>query len=362
MTIAIALLAVFVVALALVLARRKAAHGSAVKPDSAMAAGTPEDERTSPAAQPAVQVPELRPLLRRMYAAVMQAPQLAAPAALAADQVQVLEAACATLDRLDLQRQYLPRRPQLLPQLMRAVNDPDASGRAIAAIIAQDPALAANLLRIANSALYRTQGGEIDTLERAVVQVGTDGVRQLFATALMQPVLDLDGSVFARLPDAVWDFSLRCAAATCSHARRHGGDALSAQLLGLLHGLGAVVATRVLHDTYAGQHEVMPSLDVAAEMVDRRTAATARAVAIGWELAPALVEALDEQRPEHDARPPVTPLGTALRYGRLAAALAMLARAGAQDEQDALAQLATLEPDTQANTQLWTRLTAATAS
>lgn len=102
----------------------------------------------------------MQPLLRRMYAAVMSTPALA-DGYLPTDPAQaaVLAAVGAALDHVDLRPQLLPRRPQLLPQLMRAVNDPDASGRGIAAIIAQDPALAANLLRIANSALYRPQGG-----------------------------------------------------------------------------------------------------------------------------------------------------------------------------------------------------------
>lgn len=299
--------------------------------------------------------PPLRPLLRRMYAAVMQAPALleeTAPSDPA--QARVQAAAGDALERLEMQPQQLPRRPQL----MRAVNDPDASGRGIAAIIAQDPALAANLLRIANSALYRPQGPPLEDLERAVVQVGTDGIRQIIAAALMQPVLDLDDPMFARLPAAVWDFALRAATATADHARRHRGDALSAQLLGLLHGLGAVVTIRTLRDEYARHPGLAPDLGVAATLVDRYTALTARAIAVGWRMPRPLAAALDEQRPERDASTPATALGAALRYGRLAAALAMLAHAGAESDAGALAGLAALDPDADANAQLWTRLVA----
>lgn len=328
---------------------------------SAVPIAPPPMEQAEPAA-PAVArppPPPLRPLLRRMYAAVMDAPALIEESAPPDEaQARVQAAACAALDRLEMQPQHMPRRPHLLPQLMRAVNDPDASGRDIAAIIAQDPALAANLLRIANSALYRPQGQPLEDLERAVVQVGTDGVRQIIAAVLMQPVLDLDDRMFARLPAAVWDFALRVAAATAGHARRHRGDALSAQLLGLLHGLGAVVTMRVLRDEYARHPGVDPDLGVAATLVERYTAVTARAIAIGWQMPRTLAVALDEQRPEHDAVSPATPLGAALRYGRLAAALAMLARAGAETDEDALALLATLEPDADANAQLWKRLVA----
>ncbi|MCS3809689.1 HDOD domain-containing protein [Xanthomonas sp. 4461] len=313
------------------------------------------------AAQPLqAEPPPMRPLLRRMYAAVMAAPSLA-DGRLPGDpaQVAVLDAATAALDHVDLRPQLLPRRPHLLPQLMRAVNDPDASGRGIAAIIAQDPALAASLLRIANSALYRPQGAPLESLERAVVHIGTEGVRQIVAAAVMQPVLSLDGGLHARLPAAVWDYALRTATAAAAYMRGRGGDTLSAQLAGLLQGLGAVVILRVLRDAYAERPGLPYSLEVAAALVDRHTAAVAKTIATTWELPATLGTALDEQRPEHDSTLLATSLGRALRYGRLAAALAMLARHGAEQEDHALSVLATLEPDDAANAALWQRLVAA---
>ncbi|QDS17986.1 HDOD domain-containing protein [Xanthomonas arboricola] len=302
----------------------------------------------------------MQPLLRRMYAAVMSTPALA-DGHLPTDPAQaaVLAAVGAALDHVDLRPQLLPRRPQLLPQLMRAVNDPDASGRGIAAIIAQDPALAANLLRIANSALYRPQGGPLESLERAVVHIGTEGVRQIVAAAVMQPVLSLEGGLYARLPAAVWDYALRTAAAAAAYMRERGGDTLSAQLAGLLQGLGAVVILRVLRDAYAERPSLPYSLEVAAALVERHTAAVAKTIATTWDLPAALGTALDEQRPEHDTTLLTTSLGMALRYGRLAAALAMLARHGAEQEEHALSVLSTLEPDHAANAALWQRLVAA---
>ncbi|PPU69014.1 histidine kinase [Xanthomonas pisi] len=302
----------------------------------------------------------MRPLLRRMYAAVMADPALA-DGRLPSDPAQaaVLDAATAALDHVDLRPQLLPRRPHLLPQLMRAVNDPDASGRGIAAIIAQDPALAANLLRIANSALYRPQGAPLESLERAVVHIGTEGVRQIVAAAVMQPVLSLDGGLHARLPAAVWDYALRTATAAAAYMRERGGDSLSAQLAGLLQGLGAVVILRVLRDAYAERPGLPYSLEVAAALVEGHTAAVAKTIATAWELPAVLGTALDEQRPGHDSTLLATSLGRALRYGRLAAALAMLARHGAEHEDHALTVLATLEPDSEANAALWQRLVAA---
>jgi HD-like signal output (HDOD) protein len=306
--------------------------------------------------------PPLRPLLRRMYAVTMDAPELADPQLpIEGLQARVLEQAQAVLEQLDLQSQYMPRRPHLLPQLMRAVNDPAASGRAIARIIGQDPVLTANLLRIANSALYRRHdAAPVDSLERAVALVGTEGVRRIVAIALMQPVLSLQGGLFTDLSSAIWEYALHVAAAAADYAGRHGrnDDALSAQLLGLLQGLGALVVMRVLQETYARNVVAPPSLAVAAALLDRHALATARTVAAGWGLPMDLGQALLDLAPQHGGMAPATTLAAALRYGRLAAVLAALARAGQQSEEQALSLLATLEPDAQANARLWTRLRA----
>lgn len=359
MDVAIALIVVAVLVAGLWLQWRRAAAAAA---DRARAAPRAEASAAS-AAVTAAPIPTLRPLLRRMFAVTMDAPELADAQLppIEGPQARVLEQAQQALECLDLQPQYMPRRPHLLPQLMRAVNDPASSGKAIARIIAQDPALAATLLRIANSALYRPHGAApVDSLERGVALIGTDGLRRIVATALMQPVLSLEGGLFARLPGAIWEYALHAAAAAADHAGRRGrnDDALSAQLLGLLQGLGAVVVMRVLQDAYARHAGVPPSLAVAAALLDRHAVVTARTVTAGWDLPVELGQALMDQRPQRDGLAPTTTLAAALRYGRLAAVLAALARAGQQREEQALSLLATLEPDAQANARLWTRLRA----
>jgi hypothetical protein len=67
------------------------------------------------------------------------------------------------------QKRLTPRRPNLLPQLMRAINDEDVSRRELSAIIARDPSMVGSLLKMANSAYYRVAAGKVESIERAVV-------------------------------------------------------------------------------------------------------------------------------------------------------------------------------------------------
>ena len=71
----------------------------------------------------------------------------------------VVATALAAIGDPATQRRYTPRRPNLLPQLMRAINDEEVSRRELSAIIARDPAMVGSLLKMANSAYYRVASG-----------------------------------------------------------------------------------------------------------------------------------------------------------------------------------------------------------
>src|SRR5688572_109111 len=101
-----------------------------------------------------------------------------------------LEPATRVLADLELQAKYLPRRPSLLPRLMSAISSDSSSMHEMARIIGNDGALLGGLLKLANSSYYRTSGSKpIESLEKAVTLVGTDGLRSLIATALLHPVM-----------------------------------------------------------------------------------------------------------------------------------------------------------------------------
>jgi HD-like signal output (HDOD) protein len=295
------------------------------------------DSRAEPAgAGPA---PEAKPLLRRLHALAFDAALPAADGQGDADprHAVVADAAAAVLARIDAEPRYIPRRPQLLPQLMRAVNDPRASLDGIARIIGQDPALAANLLRVANSPFHRVRKEPVESLTRALALLGLDGVRPVIAAALVQPVVEGGEGVFGRLPALVWEHTQLAAAAASGFARAHGeDDAFAAQLLGLLHGLGAIIVVQVLRDQYARQPDLAPDARTVVSVLEEWTAPSARRIADGWGLTARIGEALEAQR--HDA-PPADRLGRALRAGGVAGALALLCRLGQMEDAEGFASL-----------------------
>ena len=255
-------------------------------------------------------------------------------------------------------RQLAPRRPSLLPQLIRAANDDAAPRRELAAIIRRDPSLVGSLLEMANSSFYRVSERPVESIDRAVVLLGSEGIRSLIAAAAMQPIFRVASGPFPRFAQTVWEHAWRSANAAVVHAAMaEKADPFAAELLSLVWGLADVVLFRAILERYeaaaSGGGRLQPDAGVIAAALESHSARVARRIGTGWELSQASLAALEQQS---GAAQPVTPLGRSLRFGRLVGALAVLHINGALDDATATSSF---PPSSLAGSQLermWVRL------
>jgi HD-like signal output (HDOD) protein len=237
---------------------------------------------------------------------------------------RIVAAALTTIGNAATQGKYAPRRPNLLPQLMRVVSDEDSSRRELVALIARDPSLVGSLLKMANSAYYRVTPRPVESIERAVVMLGSDGLRSLIATALVQPIFEVSmAGAFPRFPQVVWEHALLSAHAAIPHAALvERVDQFAAELLCLVTGLAEIVLFRAAMDHYANSSKRnQPAPIVMASLLASQSATFAWHIGANWELSELMLAALEEQMVESE---PTTPLGRSLRFGRCAGALAVL--------------------------------------
>lgn len=252
----------------------------------------------------------------------------------------VVDDVVASLSRADLSSRYTPRRPNLLPQLIQSVNDSAASSRSIARIIGSDAVLAATLLRIANSPLYRLQQQDVQSIERAVTLIGNDGIRQIISAALVQPVMESTNGVDAEFSRQLWEYTLRLSLAAADHARSvEREDGFAAQLAGLLLGLSAAMAMQAAADVLARPPLRVREPGTLLEVLERCTAPTAVRIAQHWKLSAPIVQALKGAE-----RDDATGLARSLRVGRVAASVALLHAQGRMEETEAVGVLASELP------------------
>jgi HD-like signal output (HDOD) protein len=238
---------------------------------------------------------------------------------------------------------------------VRAVGDSDTSSRALARIIARDPALVGSLLKLANSPFYRAHAQPVESVERAITVMGTDGIRSLIAAALVQPVFRPTAAEAARFFEITWEHTYRAAAAAEVHALAvERADPFAAQLLALLVGLGRIVVFRVTADRAAWPADVDLGPSAVAALLAAHGPAVAAQIAAGWELSERFLEALDDQRPGK-AEEPASALGRSVRFGLVAGALSVLETHAIIDDRTAVASLAAAGGGGQRFDRMWAR-------
>jgi len=284
-----------------------------------------------PAANPKPTTPEapLADHAVQMLAATRQQYYTTAFSAPVADQYPethqpVIDAVSTSLASLVDRERTLPRRPLLLPQLMRALNDPQSTRDDLSAIILQDPVLAADVLRTANSPFYRIAREPVDSLDRAIMLLGIEGLKSVVAASILQPVFRTPKGQFDAFAPTLWELAMRTAtAAGIFAARTQTSDAATAQLLGLLSALGPLAVFRATGESYRTFPQLVPRAEVYARLIEAQADATSSAIASHWELPETFVLALYESRGT-GLMGNLSPLGRALEAGRCCALLSLL--------------------------------------
>jgi len=142
----------------------------------------------------------------------------------------------------------IPTPPTLYFEIREELNSQDSNARSIAKIIGHDPALAAKILKVANSGFYALPRS-ITAIHEAISFMGTDTVTSLV----------LASHVFDRMPvpglnlDAMWQHSLMVAALARHIATEEGGDRLTvntAGVAGLLHDIGQLTLLSNVPELY----------------------------------------------------------------------------------------------------------------
>jgi HD-like signal output (HDOD) protein len=143
----------------------------------------------------------------------------------------------ASKDRLR-ELQQLPQFPAIATKVLRVLSHEDANVREISDFIRADAALAAGLLRTANSALYAFPS-PITSIQNALMMLGFDEVRRFVLTFSTQNFFQ--ASMRLDLLRGMWRHSLACAwiseelSTACSLSQGRGDPAYTA---GLLHDIG----------------------------------------------------------------------------------------------------------------------------
>lgn len=161
----------------------------------------------------------------------------------------------------------LPPLPHVAAQAIAMVEDPDTTAGKLTNLLGQDTALAARVLKIANSAMFSMQR-EITTLNQAIMVIGFKSLKGIIVAATLRQL----NRKFGKPEQMIWENSaataIGCHSLT-SYLRKPFVD--EAFLLGLLHDLGKLVLVRQIPNEYQNvinaTKKGVPFIDVEQEQL-----------------------------------------------------------------------------------------------
>jgi HD-like signal output (HDOD) protein len=207
----------------------------------------------------------------------------------------------ALVERIDKDRIDLPVLPQVAGKVMALTNDPAADAARLSALIHQDQALAAHVLRIANSPAYMPRT-PIASLQHAVAMLGVNQQSEIaVAISLKSGTVKIPGhEADVR---QLWRHALASGAYAKEIARMRRYNVESAYLCGLLHAVGKPVVLKTV-TTIAGEMHISLDSSAIIAFLDGYHSRIGNLIATEWALPPQVADAITyygiyEQAPSH---------------------------------------------------------------
>ena len=181
----------------------------------------------------------------------------------------------AFFERISRSGEKTVRQPPAAAQRALELTRQEVAVSALVRLVEQDPVLAQSLLRFANSSMYTT-GGRSTSLAECIRRVGTQGLRSVILSSMVEGTLCRSGSAYDNIVRQVWEHMVRTAPLARALAPGFGVIPDEAFTLALLHDVGKLVVFDRLGTLRTElRREVKLGTDSAAARV-ARTARSAR--------------------------------------------------------------------------------------
>jgi len=133
-----------------------------------------------------------------------------------------------------------PSLPDVVLRLREAVENPNATAKAIERIVTADAAVAARLIQVANSAAY-AGAARVESCKDAIIRLGFAATRELVTSIVLRHVFTTSAPVLKQTMRELWKHSTSVAAISY-HLAKVGRvfDPDRALLAGLIHDIGAL--------------------------------------------------------------------------------------------------------------------------
>lgn len=187
----------------------------------------------------------------------------------------------------------LPSFPEVVVRVRRVLSDPSSTLEKVVRVVGSEPALAARLMRISNSASLNTTGKAITDLRTAINRMGYNMVRSASMSFAMAQIRG-NAKLLSVKPflDELWQRSTLVAAFSFVVARACSKiNPDEAMLTGMMHAIGKLyILTRV-----ADHPELFSDTNALHQIIEDWHAEIGKAILENWEFSDEVVKAVANQ-------------------------------------------------------------------
>jgi HD-like signal output (HDOD) protein len=212
----------------------------------------------------------------------------------------------------------LPSFPDIALRVRKVLTDEEVSQEQVVRVVGSEPALAARLMQIANSAALNFTGKPIQDLRTAINRMGHNMVRSAaiaFSMSQLKKVESLKG--LEKPLDDLWKSSAAVAAMSHAVAKRYSQiNPDTGMLAGLLHGIGKLYIL-----TRSSKHPALFAETATYNQIVRDWhSPVAKALLENWDMAEEIVNAVSDYEDIERAHSGPVDLTDVLTVGNLLAA------------------------------------------
>lgn len=188
------------------------------------------------------------------------------------------------------------RLPAVLHKVSSLIDGDNYTAQQLAALITQDPALAADVIKLVNSAHFQLGSQEVTSLQEAVVRLGGLQIKSIVLTIVMQNITEIKPIYFKLFGQYLWQHSLTTALWAKNLAKSRGGDPDLAYFIGLIHDVGKIALFKLIVDEMnMSDPQFRPNSKLFRQMMTKHSLRLSALIAQSWQLPGPVVKALYEQ-------------------------------------------------------------------
>lgn len=189
----------------------------------------------------------------------------------------------------------LPILPMSLTKIIDLLNNKEFDADELIVLIQREPAIAAKVIELANSAFYNRNNKEISDLKSAFMTLGIKGLSEGVINGFISRLIPQSTIYFRQYGKKIWEHSLSTGviAKNLVAETSHKHDAPQAYLIGLVCNLGDVIIYQLMIEAFSVVHpDSQPNSAIFKAVMVKNSKKLTYFIAKFWNFPPSILDVL----------------------------------------------------------------------